>query len=370
MHIAINASAIGKVKGGASFYIVNIIPHLVNLSSEHSYTIFCTSFGKKYFAGLNSNCAIQASAPQSVILRLIWEQIVLPFSCLRKKVTVLFSPNYTTPLCTPGFATVVTIHDLSFFPLSHLYPRSRRLFKPIIRASIKKANRVIAVSEFTRQDIGRYIGIKSMRKVSVVYNAADDRFISQKNTATNSALLTRYGITGKYILFTGFLEPRKNLNRLLEAYASLSSQLDHSLVIAGCKGWWYAATFDKVIQLGIDKKVIFTGYVDDDDLPQLYKNAAVFVFPSLYEGFGIAALESICCGTPVLAANNTALPEVVGEAGLYVDPYDSCAIAQALLKIVEPAVLKRLKENCSKASSQFSWKKAAEETLQILLSPR
>jgi glycosyltransferase involved in cell wall biosynthesis len=327
MNIGINASGISTLKGGASFYIVNIIRALAAIDHERSYFIFCTSIGKDEFGKLPANFTVIVAAPNNVALRLLWEQTVLPFFLCRKhRIGVLFSPNYTSPFIHPGFASVVTIHDLSFFPLSNLYQLRRRVFKPIIKMSVRRADRVVAVSEFTKNDIVRYVG-RYKEKISVIYEAADDRFKAPISHTAIATMKKKYGLVREYILFTGFLEPRKNLGRLLEAFAKIKNDIPHQLVITGGKGWWYDSTFEKVKSLGLADRVIFTGYISDDDLPALYTGAALFAFPSLYEGFGISVLEAICCGTPVLVSNNTALPEVAGEAGVYIDPYNVNDIA-------------------------------------------
>ncbi len=364
MVIGINASALSKRKGGASFYILNITKALAEIDKQNHYHVFTTVIGKEQFGNLPSNFTIHSVAPRSVVKRLIWEQTALPYLCKKYKVNTLFSPNYTSPLILPGIRSVVTIHDLSFFPLAKLYPIARRMFKPIIHLSVRFSSKVIAVSEYTRKDILRYIGPFD-DKIKVIYEAADSRFTGPASQDEIDRVRDLYQIPGRYFLFTGFLEPRKNLERLLQAFASVQDKNDQYLVIAGGEGWWYEATYRKVKELGLEKRVIFTGYVSDDHLQALYSGATFFAFPSLYEGFGIAALESICCGTPVLASNNTALPEVVGNAGVFVDPFNIKEIGNAILSFTEQG-MKIPEENCLAAGNKFSWNKAAIETLELL----
>lgn len=366
MKIGINASSLSSKKGGASFYIYNLIKAMATVTDKESFVIFTTKANRDQFKDLPANFSIIDRAPLGVMKRLIWEQIILPFVCRKNSIDVLLSPNYTAPLFTPGFKSVVTIHDLSFFPLEKLYPRSRRFFKIIIHLSVRFSNAVIAVSEFTKNDILCYIG-SFTHKVKVVYEGADSRFQKAVTQEQVRKVKEKYKLPENYILFTGFLEPRKNLIRLLQAYSNIKTMINHKLVIAGGNGWWYDKTYTKVTELDLQNHVIFTGYVDDDDLPPLYTGATLFVFPSLYEGFGIAALEAISCGTPVLASQNTALPEVVRDAGIYVDPYNVKDISNKLILTTDEPTLQKLRSNCQKVSSLFSWKKAAEETLQILL---
>jgi glycosyltransferase involved in cell wall biosynthesis len=368
MNIGINASSISRIKGGASFYIVNIIRALAAIDPQRTYIVFCTKTGKDELGNLPPNIIRVAVAPHHVAARLLWEQTVLPFWLCRKySIGVLFSPNYTCPLVCPGFASVVTIHDLSFFPLSKLYPLKRRLFKPIIALSVMLADRIIAVSEFTKKDILKYVG-NYENKISVIYEAAEDRFNHAVPVETILKIKDKFGIKKDYVLFTGFLEPRKNLERLLDAFASIALDVPHQLVIAGARGWWYNSTFEKVKSLGLADRVVFTDYVSDGELPALYAGAALFAFPSLYEGFGISVLEAICCGTPVLVSNNTALPEVAGEAGVYVDPYSVEEIAHKLRDLLsDPGKQALMKQECSGVRRKFSWERAARETLTVLL---
>jgi len=366
MNIGINASALSAQKGGASFYILNIIKALALTDINNRYFIFTTNAAKDQFSDLPSNFNVVPCAPSKTALRLFWEQSFLPFIVCRKfKIRVLFSPNYTAPLIHIGFFSVATIHDLSFFPLSKYYPRSRRLFKHIIRLSVKFSDKVIAVSEFTKNDILKYIG-KYEKKISVVYEAADAKFLNEPAAEQIAEMKKRHKINKEYILFIGFLEPRKNLERLLSAYAMIKDYVDHDLVIVGGYGWWYERTLLKVKDLGIAERVIFTGYVDDSELPLFYRGAAVFAFPSLYEGFGIAALESVFSDTPVLASNDTALPEILGNAAEYADPYDTDGIASAMLRLLKSdEALSLLRGNCAAVKTKYDWRKAAMETLGL-----
>jgi len=366
MNIGINASALSAQKGGASFYILNIVKALAQTDTDNRYFIFTTKAAKNQFSGLPPNFKIVPCAPLKTVFRLLWEQSFLPFIICRKfKIQVLFSPNYTAPLIRFGFFSVVTIHDLSFFPLSKYYPRSRRLFKQIIHLSVKFSDRVIAVSDFTKNDILKHIG-KYENKISVIYEAADTRFLNKPSNGQITRVKERYKIKKEYILFIGFLEPRKNLERLLSAYSMIKDDVDHDLVIVGGHGWWHEQTLLKVNELGIAERVVFTGYANDSELPLFYRGAAIFAFPSLYEGFGIAALESVFSDTPVLASNNTALPEILGPAAEYVDPYNTEEIASAMLRLLKSKeALSRLRENCAAVKTKYSWLKAAKETSEL-----
>jgi glycosyltransferase involved in cell wall biosynthesis len=366
MNIGINASALSARKGGASFYILNIVNALAEVDSGNEYFIFTTGAGKGQFARLPPNFTVVPRAPSKTLARLLWEQTVLPFAlCGKYKIRVLFSPNYTAPLLRPGFRSVVTIHDLSFFPMEKYYPRSRRLFKRVIRLSVKFSDRVIAVSRFTKDDILKYIG-PCEKKISVIHESADARFLNEPASGEIASVKKKYGIGDKYVLFIGFMEPRKNLGRLLRAFSMIKDGVGHDLVIAGGHGWWHAETYREVKELGISDRVVFTGYARDADLPPLYRGADLFAFPSLYEGFGIAPLESVFSGTPVLASGNSALPEVLGGAAVYVDPFNTEEIASEMKRLLaSEEALSALKANCAAVSAKYSWLKAARETAEL-----
>lgn len=367
MHIVINASAVSSVKGGASFYIVNIVREIAALEANSTCTVLCTSIGKPIFSEIKGISRLSAIVPKMVPIRLLWEQLLLPLYCLIKRADLLFSPNYTMPLLSFGFKNVVTIYDLSFFSITALYPRSRRFFKGIIRASAQRADRVIAISECTKKDIRTHVG-GNMDKVAVVYCAVEQRFFNTPDTALDEQVQKQYSLQRPYILFTGFLEPRKNLERLITAFAKIHLRIEHDLLIAGGNGWWYENLPDTVVSGGVKDRVRFLGYVPDEYMPSLYRHAALFAFPSLYEGFGIAALEAITCGTPVLASNNTSLPEVVGDAGIYVDPYNIDDIAEKLAQVADTTLMQTLKSRCSTVAGRFSWHVAAKETVAVFES--
>jgi len=367
MHIVINASAVSAVKGGASFYIVNITRALALAKNVHTITILCTKAGAPYFRDMAGVDRCIDTAPGGTLARLVWEQFLLPRLCRSLHADLLFSPNYTMPLFMRKVKNAVTIHDLSFFPLSALYPRSRRLFKPIIRLSVRRADAVIAVSERTKADIATYIGAVPAKKTTVVYNAADDRFTLSTPDAV-AAVKQRFGIDKEYILFTGFLEPRKNLKRLITAFGKICDRIPHDLVIAGGNGWWFEDLPDTVNAARVKERIRFLGYVPDDCMQALYAGADLFAFVSLYEGFGIAALEALSCGTPVLASNNTALPEVVGDAGVYADPYDIDDIAEKLCCVNDRKAMHQLRNRCAAVAARFSWHRAAEQMMSLFES--
>lgn len=269
-------------------------------------------------------------------------------------------------------AALLTIHDLTTLVHPELHVRANTaLHTAKERFAIERADHLIAVSQATRRDIMRHLGIPGER-ISVVYEAAGARFRPAPPDQVQAAL-DRYGLcAGRYILTIGTLEPRKNHARLIAAYAALRGRLapDHAdlppLVLAGGFGWLYEDILAAPERAGVAQHVRVLGKVPDDDLPLLLAGAAVFVYPSLYEGFGLPVLEALACGVPVVASNSTSIPEVLGDAGVYCDPLDVASIAQGLAEVLlDPALAERLRHAGPARAAGFSWERAARETLAV-----
>lgn len=265
---------------------------------------------------------------------------------------------------------VSTVHDLSpiLFPRLHTH-QNRTMFKRKMRYVQERAQAIIAVSEHTKRDLVAHLAIPEER-IHVVYNAADSRYHPIDDRDGISRVTRKYGVPGLgYILYVGTLEPRKNLVRLVEAYAvTLESCGDRTppLVLAGGKGWLYEEIFHAVERLGLQQRVIFTGFVDDEDLPALFNGALLFAYPSLYEGFGMPALEAMACGVPVITSNASSLPEIVGQAGALVDPTDTPALTAALVDLLDnPERRAALGAAGLDRAALFSWERAARETLAV-----
>lgn len=267
---------------------------------------------------------------------------------------LLVPPRRHTPL-------VVTVHDLTFrlFP-EHHSRWSRTLAEAGLRRVVRTADAVLADSQATACDLIAQTGIRQER-VHVVPCAADARF----RPVGYAAVLPKYGIDAPYALYVGTLEPRKNLIGVLEAFARLDLP-DVKLVVVGAKGWMYDSVFATVEKQGLASRVIFTGYVPDEDLPALMSGAGVFVYPSFYEGFGLPVLEAMQCGAPVITSNVSSLPEVAGDAALLVDPKDVCELSQAMRRLLtEPGLREEFCGRGLEQAQKFSWQRTAEMTAQV-----
>lgn len=296
----------------------------------------------------------------------LWSQVALPVKLVvdTPKPDVFYAPVHYAPRYCP-VPLVVGIMDLSYIHFPELFkPIDLYKLKNWTAYSVNKAQGVIAISQSTKSDILKTYDIDP-QKVHVVYPGINKFKTTMKGS---------YGIKDEYILYVGTLQPRKNIVRLIEAFKKVKSDgsgvTGLQLVIVGKKGWLYDEILGKAKELGIEKDVVFTGFVPDSQLPLLYANAKCFCFPSLYEGFGFPVLEAMQYGCPVVASNVSSLPELVGDAGVLVDPQSVDSIAQGLKEVLtlkHEARMKRI-EKGKKQASTFTWERAARETIDILES--
>jgi glycosyltransferase involved in cell wall biosynthesis len=292
--------------------------------------------------------------------------LLLPQRARSVDADLLHTPASRLPL-QGTIPTITTIHDVIPLVFPELFRlRERIMLGLYFRAVRHTALHVITVSEQSRNDIHRLLGIDRNR-ISVTYNGVSSRFkpvilsvIAQK--------LAHYRIEQPYILSVCTLEPRKNLVRVLQAFARLRHihKVPHRLVLVGKRGWLEKPIFETARSLGVDEHIQFTGFVPDEDLPALYSGAGVFVYPSLYEGFGIPPLEAMACGCPVVTSSISSLPEVVDDAALLVDPLDAEAIADGILRIIDD---RAIHDACQVAgidrARQFTWSNCAEKTIEV-----
>lgn len=299
--------------------------------------------------------------------RIVWEQTRL--AALARSLDLLHGLAFALPLAC-ACPAVVTVHDLSFFRYPEAFRRFNRVYLSwMTRVATRKAARVIAVSESTRQDVLTYCGVAAERVVVVPNGVAAEFHPADPQAA--AAFRQRKGLPERYILFLGTLEPRKNLERLLEAYALLvrghaAGSAPPALVIAGGRGWFYETIFARAARLGLTERVIFPGFVPADELPWWYRAAELFVYPSLFEGFGLPVLEAMACGVPTITSNVSSLPEVVGDAAVLVAPEDTEALADAMARVLaEPTLAARLREAGLRRAARFSWSRTAAETAAV-----
>ena len=262
---------------------------------------------------------------------------------------------------------VLTIYDLTFKIFPEYHAKGMQAFTRDIQRYVDRSDCIIAISEHTKRDVMEYLGIPEER-IRVTLLAADEQYRVIDEPEAIKAVVGTYGIDREYILYTGTLEPRKNIVSLVRAFDVLKKEsgIPHRLVIAGKKGWLFDNIFSTVEDLGLLDEVIFTGYVPEEDLPYLYNGASLFAYPSKYEGFGLPPLEAMACGCPVVSSNTSSLPEVVGNAGLMVDPERTTDLAEAMLKALSDSSLRgSMRSRGIERAAMFSWKRCARETLDV-----
>jgi glycosyltransferase involved in cell wall biosynthesis len=282
---------------------------------------------------------------------------------------LLFVPSHVIPPIHPR--TVVTIHDLGYLvePSAH-EPIHRTQLDWTTRWNVRAAAGIIAVSQSTKRDLIELLDAPPGH-IQVIYHGISNDFTPASNQQV-STIRTRYGLGNRTILAVGSIHPRKNLTRLIQAFEQLAANdEDLQLVLCGSVGWRGDQIVDRAATSPFGTRIRLLGYVSDSDMPSLYSAASVLAFPSLYEGFGLPALESMACGTPVVAADRTALPEICGNAAVLVDPFDSMSIAAGIRQILTDQNLRNgLIERGHQRAKQFNWHTSARQTLAFLRSIR
>jgi glycosyltransferase involved in cell wall biosynthesis len=297
------------------------------------------------------------------------ESITLPLELLPIWPDVLHSPDFVLPV-RRSYAGVVTIHDLAFLRFPEWVTADAARYYTRVREAVRSAERVIAVSECTRRDVLDLLQCPP-DKVRVIYEAAGAAFQPQEIPAAPRAFKGRHLAPRRFILFVGTIEPRKNLPHLLRAFRLMMDRYPElephpRLVIAGAQGWLSESVLGLVNELRLSQETAFIGTVSAEELLWLYNAARFLAFPSLYEGFGLPPLEAMSCGTPVVATNAGSVPEVVGNAGLLVDPRDVDGWAEALARLWSDTALQEdLRTRGLERAAHFSWERAAQQTLEV-----
>ena len=365
MRIAIDARKLHDF--GIGTYIRNLLKYLARLDGDTEYVLLCKPQDVTVVDRLapNFRALPETSRPYSVA-----EQFLMPARLLTQNVSLFHAPHYVLPPLVPCRA-VVTIHDCIhlMFPqylpnrLAHGYARAN------LWAAAKRAERILTVSETSKADILRYCDVPADR-IIVVYNAIDERFATPPDDEAVARVRERYRLDGPFALYVGNIKPHKNLERLIDAFDLVRrggfERLE--LLIIGDQISKYPRLRRAVDQHKLHKHVRFLGFVADDTLAALYRLATVFVFPSLYEGFGLPPLEAMASGTPVVTSNRSSLPEVVGDAAVLVDPYSAASIAEGIQTVLSDAGLRRaLSARGLARAREFSWEASVRRIHEVYM---
>lgn len=360
MRIAIDARLVSYAVGGISQYTVRLINALAGLRTGHDILVLESQKMGNDFPWPDEVRRVKMITPPHNR----FEQITLPMELLRIPADLLHSPDFIPPFRYRS-RSVITIHDLAFLRFPHLLTTESASYYGQINKAVKRADQIIAVSHSTSQDILDLLDVDP-QKVTVVYSAAAPECRPLTDTEKQERR-KRLGLPDRFVLFVGTLEPRKNLPTLLEAFLRVWQEHRVPLVVVGGKGWLYERVFMTLERLRFtEEQVHLVGTVPSRQLADYYGCATCLVMPSLYEGFGLPALEAMACGTPVVVSNVSSLPEIVGDSGLQVSPEDVEGLAEALIRLLADHELRRkLGEMALRRAASFSWDRTARETLAV-----
>jgi glycosyltransferase involved in cell wall biosynthesis len=364
MRIGIDLSIAATQRAGVANYAFNLVKALIGIDQVNQYYIYSHTPIADLEVGQKNN--VQLIYPKHKINRHLWFQLVLPFSLAKNKIDLFFGPNFMFPLFSRVRSAIV-IHDLSFM----LYPETQSFFNKLYRKLLpycaRRAARIITDCSAIKAEVVKCFRVVP-EKIIPIYAGVGREFRTIEDTSCLTRIRQKYHLPEKFVLYVGTLEPRKNIIRLLEAFALVKKVfLDLKLVLVGKKGWLYQEIFNKIRKLGLENEIIIAGHVLWEDLPAIYNLALVFTFPSLYEGFGLPVLEAMACGVPVVTSNCSSLPEVAGEAALLVDPKSATQIADAIKRFLSDAGLREqmIKKGRARVVA-FTWEKCAQKVLGVL----
>lgn len=362
MHIGLNAHLLSSQAGyrtaGIHGYIDNLLRHLPTAAPDMTFTAMTGARYTGQYPGMSMRRASWDT--ERPTRRILWEQLIQPGELAG--FDLLHGLGFVLPVIsrTPG---VVTVYDLSFIHYPERLPAARRLYLRLFTAySVRQARRILAISHSTAQDLQTTFGIPAS-KIDVAAPGCDPAYRPLPQ-ADIQAFRAKKNLPERFILFLGTLEPRKNLPVLLNAYADLPESERIPLVLGGGKGWQYDEIFATIEQRGLTRSVILPGFVPTDELPLWYNSAALFAYPSVFEGFGLPVLEAMACGTPVIVSDASSLPEVAGNAGLTIAPNDTAAWTDALhTGLTDEAWCANARQRGLDQAARFTWQETASHTV-------
>ncbi len=363
MRIGIDARLVFYNRAGIGQYILRLIEALSQVHPDED-TFMVLQSRKDKSSIIEANGFLRKSLWTPSHNR--FEQTALSFEISRLGLDLLHSPDFIPPF-RRNCKSVITIHDLAFLLYPHFLTKESARYYGQIDQAWRKSDHIIAVSEATKQDSIKMLGVPE-QKITVIYEAANPIYRPLPKDEAWQHVKTKYNFEQDFILSVSTIEPRKNLPGLLQAYRRLRDEYkrEELLVLAGANGWLWEEVYETVERLDLKKHVAFLGHVPSDDLVYLYNAARIFVHPAFYEGFGLPPLEAMNCGVPIIVSNTAALPEVVGDAALMIDPHDLDGLTVAMWRALTEEELRRdLISKGLKRAKKFSWLRAAAETLAV-----
>jgi glycosyltransferase involved in cell wall biosynthesis len=359
MKIGIAARGLSVESGGVKQYIESLTSALLKIDNTNKYYIFYNlNNSKRKFPKANEIVLSSSS-------KLFWDYYLIPKAIKDYELDIMLFPKNILPFFI-NCKSVIVIHDLAFFMNElNAYPLTDTFYMHMmIKSSVKRANRIITVSENTKRDIIKFLGVEES-KITVTHLASNKKYRIIEDEIRLNEIKKKYNLNNKFIFYCGSLSPRKNMIRLLMAFDIIRNKIPHKLVLTGGRSWNDKTLNNLIHKIGDD--VIKLGFVPDEDTPLLYNLADLFVYPSLYEGFGLPTLEAMACGCPVFTSNVSSIPEVIGDAGIMIDPYNVDEMAKSMYDILKDDGMKGdMVKRGQKQIKKFSWDKCAKETLDVL----
>lgn len=366
MTIGIDYTAAIHQRAGIGRHIREIVAALAALAPATDVRLFVGAVNRVELPPLPGSFTYAPAPLSEMTLARLWHkmQIPLPVEIWMGRIALFHGMDFLAPPTLPGVRTVVTVHDLSFVrDPSSVMPGMLRYLNTVVPRAACRADHVIVTAQATKNDLVELYDLNPA-KITVMYSGVPPIFKPVTDPVELRAVRCKFGLgESPFVLTVGTLQPRKNHAQLIRAFSKVDNR--YLLVIAGDSGWSYDETMQAIVETGQTERVRLIGYVGDD-LPALYSAATALAFPSLYEGFGFPPVEAMACGAPVVVSNVSSLPEVVGDAGLQVDPLDENALAQALIRLTEDDDLRaKLRERGFEQASHFTWEKAAKTLWEV-----
>lgn len=364
MRIVVDGSCISLSKAGIGNYTYSLMKELLKIDCQNNYTLLAKPH-------MNESISFDGACNQlqrKNIGRNIYKYLPMDIEGLNDSFDLYHEPNYI-PRPFKG-KVVTTICDMSYKLFSQYHPRRRVMMFNYFEHRMRNSDRIITISENSKQEIMELLKVPE-EKIRVTYlGVSEDYRQIHLDSEQKRFFQQTYGIPETFLLYVGTIEPRKNLSRLIEAFSLFQKEStdNHNikLVLAGGKGWLCSEIYARVQELKLENQVVFAGYIADEHLPYLYNMATAFVYPSLYEGFGLPPLEAMSCGTPVISSDTSSIPEVVGKAGILINPYNVTDLAEAISKVVLSSELQlELSRKGLQQAALFSWEKCARETIEV-----
>lgn len=372
MNVMIDATMVTRNKAGVGVYAKNLIQELIRIHPGPHFFVMVQDDDTEIDFGNRENVTmirVPAKLFRRLPLRFLLEQAFLPLLLAKNRIDVLHSLHYSFPLVRFRTKQVVTLHDMTFFNMPEVHEFVKiKYFRFFTRMAVRFADRIIFVSQSTRQDCIARLG-PLRGSSSVIHLGKSEAFHPGLDLVRVQSVRDKYCLPQDFVLYVGTIEPRKNLAALVSAFAPISNQHpDLVLVIAGMKGWMYDGLLESIDRLNLQSRIIFTGFIPEEEKPFLIAGAQVFAYPSLYEGFGIPVLEALACGIPTLTSNVSSLPEVAGNAALLVDPTNFDEISSSLERLLSDQPLREeLKRESLLQAAKFNWANTATATLHAYL---